>query len=180
MVSKSIAYINTKIEALNIFSAVLCLAEKIKKGTQEYPAIPNGNQFNKIDLDKTDGKCYWRLTGDVTIDEVERMNSCGVDYQFKVPLKLVCFVNRKKTNSTQEEVIGALIKAITTTSAYLKSELSAKQVRVICKSYKTNREELAREEYEGFEFIPNYNFLYFSIEAELSVLTNSNCIPAIC
>lgn len=180
MIAKSLNYINSKIETLNLFSVVLCLCEKIRKGEQQYPAIPNGKEYNKIDLDKSDGKCYWRLIGDVSIEEVERMNSCGVDYLFKAPLKLVCFIDRKKSNSTQEEIIGAIIKEVTTTNAFLQSELSAKRVRVICKSYKTDREELAREEYTNIDFTPKYSYLYFSIEVELSVLTSSNCIPALC
>ena len=168
----------------DVYTERLCLAEKIQKGEQQFPAVRNGNDFDKIDLDKKDGIGYWRKIADVTLDKADSIYSCGISYTTSIPLRFVGFVKREKLPSpdqyTDDKLCQTIISRITTNSNLLRSALKAQKVEVLARSYTTDTEKIVREEYEEVQFKPRYAYSYIAIDVQLTITTSNNCIPGLC
>ena len=109
MVRDIINYLNAKIATIGYFDTSYCLVDKIKRGESVYPAIYNGaNEYQAIVLDDNLGSIsYWRKNGDVTIDDQDNQTTAnGVQYNMRIPLKLVCFV-KKENNDTNDQYFGS-------------------------------------------------------------------------
>ena len=185
MIKDCIDYFNVKLTTLDYFNKVLCLAEKIERKGQSYPAIYTANgEYKQINLDTYGTVSYWRKNGDVSISEQTNATlSKGVQYETTIPLKLICFLKRDVYANDQyfadtlcQEIIGYL----TTNNSALKSEMKAKKVSLIGKSYKTDSREVGLGEYDNIEFEARYTYVYFSIDFDLKIISNNNCYNNIC
>jgi hypothetical protein len=185
MLQDCITYLNTKLSTLGYFNEVLCLAEKIERNEQTYPAIHSGKgEYKAINLDPKGSVSYWRKSADVTINEQENSTgSTNVQYETTIPLKLVCFIEKTVYANNQyfsDTLANEIIGYLTTNNSALKSSMKAKKVSVTATSYKTDGRELGVEEYDKIDFEPRYTHAYFSIDFELKIVTNNLCYSDIC
>ncbi len=184
MLSDVILYLNNRIESLGYFNKIFCLAEKIEREGRVYPAIYNtNNEYLEINLDEFGSVCYWRKNGDVSFSEQQSETSIGTQYTSTIPLKLLCFI--KKEDSTNDQYLSdnlsnSIISALTINSSVLKQILKAKRATVKATKYVTDHISVGNEEYDNIKFESRYTHAYFSIDFELTILTNSNCYSDLC
>lgn len=185
MLADCINYLNAKLTTLGYFNEVLCLAEKIERKDQVYPAIHSGKgEYKAINLDSKGSLSYWRKSGDVTISEQENATgSTNIQYETTIPLKLVCFIEKTVYANNQyfaDTLANEIIGYLTTNNSALKAAMKAKKVTITVTSYKTDGRELGIEEYDNIDFEPRYTHAYFSIDFELKIVTNNQCYTDIC
>lgn len=187
MVKDIITYLNAKINNVGYFNTIYCLAEKIKRGEEIYPAIYIGNnEYKDIVLDDTGANTsYWRKNGDVTIsDQTNQTTAIGVEYLMTIPLKLVCFI-KKENNSTNDQyfadnISASLIANLTTNTSALKTAMKAKKVSIIANKYSTDSRSVAAEEFDNISYEPSYNYSLFSIDFDITIITNNQCYSDLC
>lgn len=185
MIADCITYFNSKLATLGYFNDVLCLAEKIERKEQVYPALYLGNgEYKAINLDAKGSLSYWIKNGDVTI--AEQTNSTGstnIQYETSIPLKLVCFLEKTVYANNQyfaDTLANEITGYLTTNNSALKVAMKAKRVTVTATSYKTDARALGVDEYDKIDFEPRYTHAYFSINFELKIVTNNQCYTDIC
>ena len=187
MVKDIITYLNAKINNVGYFDTIFCLAEKIKRGEDFYPAIYVGNnEYNDIVLNDNLGSIsYWRKSSDVTISEQDnRTTAIGIEYKMTIPLKLVCFVKKPNdANNDQyfsDNLSASLIANLTTNSSALKTAMKAKKVSIVATQYNTDSLAVAQDEFDNINYEPRYTNSLFSIEFEVTVITNNQCYSDLC
>lgn len=184
MIKDVISYLNLRIEALGYFNKVLCLAEKIKRGEDIYPAIyNNNNEYLPINLDPSGSLCYWRKNGDTTFSPQAGETVVGTQYAAKIPLKLVGFI--RKENATNdayfsENICNSLIANLTVNNSAFKTMLKAKRATLAATKTVTDDRAVGNDEYDKVDFEARYTHAYFSIDFELNYLTNSQCYADLC
>lgn len=187
MVRDIINYLNAKIATVGYFDTSYCLVDKIKRGEDVYPAIYNGaNEYQAIVLDDNLGSIsYWRKNGDVTIDDQDNQTTAnGVQYNMRIPLKLVCFV-KKENNDTNDQyfadnLCASLIANLTTNTSALKTAMKAKKVSIIAGKYVTDGRVVSGDEFDNVNYEPHYSNSLFSIDFEVSIITNNQCYSDLC
>jgi hypothetical protein len=187
MVRDIINYLNAKIATVGYFDTSYCLVDKIKRGEAVYPAIYNGaNEYQAIVLDDNLGSIsYWRKNGDVTIDDQDNQTTAnGVQYNMRIPLKLVCFV-KKENNDTNDQyfadnLCASLIANLTTNTSALKTAMKAKKVSIIAGKYVTDGRVVSGDEFDNVNYEPHYSHSLFSIDFEVSIITNNQCYSDLC
>ena len=185
MINQIITYLNTKLSDIGYFNTVYCLAEKVKKGEDVYPAVYNSfGEYIRLELDQKGSACYWRKNGDVKFsDEKNETQASGLQYNTVIPLKLVCFINKQSPyddNYFADNLASDIIGYLTTTNAALKKSLLAKSVRITATKYSTDARVISADEYDNVNFEARYSHAYFSIDFEVEVKTNQNCYSTFC
>lgn len=179
-----IDYLNTKLEPLDFFNKIYCLAEKIEREEKTYPAIYNtDNAYVEIELDQSGSIFYWRKSGDVIFSQQNNSTGIGIEYTASVPLKGVGFVKKDPSLNDQyfsDKMCLAIISNLTVNNSALKVVLKAKRATVAATKYSTDAKSVAQEEYNNINFEPRYTHAYFSIDFELNFVTNSQCYNELC
>jgi hypothetical protein len=187
MVKDIITYLNAKIATVGYFETIYCLADRVKRGDAVYPAIYNGNnEYRDIVLNDNLGSIsYWRKSGDVTIDDQNNSTTAnGIEYKMTIPLKLVCFV-KKEQNDTNDQYFAdnlclSLIANVTTNTSALKTAMKAKKVSVIAGKYVTDSRAVVADEYDNVPYEVRYTHSLFSIDFEVTIITNNQCYSDLC
>lgn len=184
MIKDVIAYLNNRLEVVGYFNTVHCLAEKIEKEGKVYPAIyGTSGEYAQINLDVNGSLCYWRKNGDVSFSKQDNETSIGTQYQGTIPLKLVGFIKKEGRIDDayfSDNVCASLIANLTVSNSALKQMLKAKRVTITSTGYVTEPRKVASEEYENIDFEIRYTHAYFSIDFELSFVSNSQCYDDLC
>ena len=183
MIKDVIVYLNAKLAVLGYFNNVICLAERIEREGKVYPALYAGRgEYAEINLDVNGSVCYWRKSGDVSISEEDNNGGVGIQYKTVIPLKFVGFL-KKETSDDQyfaDNLIAGIIGNLTVSNSALKAALKAKTVRVTVVKYTTDRLTVGKEEYDNINFEALYTHSYFSIDFNLTFVTNTVCYTDIC
>jgi len=183
VLSNVITYLNTKITNLGYFNNVICLAERIEREGRIYPAqYASNGEYAEINLDSLGSCCYWRKNGDVTVSEESNTGGIGVQYRTNIPLKFVGFLKKTYADDQylSDNLISEIISVVTTSNSALKAGLKAKIVRVVADTYSTDRISVGQAEYDNISFEANYQYAYFSIDFNLTFVTNNQCYTDVC
>lgn len=183
MIDVVIEYLNQKISSTKYFIEVLGLANRIEKEGMVYPAIYIGNEYSRIDLDKFSSVSYWRLNGDVGVSERESPDTIGKEYTTSIPLKFVGF--RKKDSAMNDayfanKLIQGIIASIKGTSLPLASAVNAKRSTISVLTYNDDPIKVSNDEYINIKFEPRYEYSMFSIDFEITIISNESCITGVC
>lgn len=183
MIKDVITYINTKISNLGYFNNVICLAERIEREGRIYPAqYASNGEYAEINLDSLGSCCYWRKNGDVSVTEETNTGGIGVQYRTNIPLKFVGFLKKTYADDQylSDNLISEIISVVTTSNSALKAGLKAKIVRIVAEKYVTDRITVGQAEYDNISFEANYQYAYFSIDFNLTFVTNNQCYTDVC
>lgn len=185
MLEEIIPKINTKIEALDMFSTRYGLCDIIGKDQKTFPAqYCNGDYKQVGDFDLHKGTVYHRLTGAITKEEADEDStvSCDPFYITTFPLRTVACIKKSLIkgigdDAYLEEKIGQNIAntIAETNNKALRILLRADSVSFEIEEIKTNREEIFNEEYSGFDPFMRYEFLYVAIDYNVVVTGNVSC-----
>jgi hypothetical protein len=182
MVEKIISHINNNLKELNIFSSLFGLCEIISKDKKSFPAFYCNNEYKQVsDFDKQNGTAYHRLIGSIKISESEsELDGCTTYAERAYPMRLVVCVKKSvyKNNDAYidmdiAENIGSVISF--QNNKQLRNELNASVVSVLVKSINTNRDQIFRDEYKGYEMFIDYNYSYISIDYEVKISGDLSC-----
>lgn len=182
MISTLIDYLNLQIESLGYFNKMLCLASRIERGGQIFPAVQTGNEFQQINLDSYGSVSYWRLNGEPSYTETESTTRIGNDYTTKIPLILVGYIKKSMTDSEylSDNVIEGLRGILTSNAASIKTALKAKRINISVVKSSTNWIDVANKEYTNIEFEPRYDTSYFSMDFEITIVSTQSCFNDVC
>ena len=179
-----ITWLNTKVTATNYFNKVLCLAEMIEREKLIFPATYINNEYKRIDLDPKGSISYWRKNGDVSYNQQENGTKVGqIEYVTNVPLKLICFVKKDKSNNDiyfADKIVEVLKSQLSTNTAVLNLSLKAKKCLILATKYNTNGREVSDGEYKGIDYEPRYTHAYFSVDFDVQITSNQNCFNNLC
>lgn len=182
MISTIIEYLNLQLESLGYFNKMLCLASRIERGGQIFPAVQVQNEFTQINLDSYGSVSYWRLNGEPSYSESESTTKVGNDYTSKIPLRLIGYIKRSETDSEYlSDIVIEGIKGVLTTNANsLRTTLKAKRINIAVVKSSTNWIDVASSEYTNVEFEPRYDTAYFSMDFEVTIISNQSCFNDVC
>lgn len=183
MIDVIIQYLNQKIAATEYFVEVLGLANRIEREEKVYPAIYIGNEFSRIDFDKFSSVSYWRMNGVVGVSDKESPMIIGKDYTYTIPLKFVAFIRKDEAMNDAyfaSKLIQGIIGVTKGNSLALSSTLNAQTATISVKSYNDDPIKVANEEYENIKFEPRYEYAMFSIDYEVTIVSNEDCFDSIC
>lgn len=185
MLEEIIPNINSKIEALNMFSMRYGLCDIIAKDEKTFPAEYCNGEYKQVsDFDLHKGIVYHRLTGDITKEELDEEStvSCDPFYSTTFPLRTVCSIKKSLikgigNDAYLESKIGSNIaNAIAeSNNRALRILLRADNVSFNVNSIKVDRDEIFKEEYSGMDNFMRYEFLYIAIDYEVVVTGNISC-----
>ena len=190
MLKEIIDLLNVGLLATNYFEQLYCLAELIKRGDGSRPVLYSSQgEFTQVnDFDNYNGLGYWRKNGDVNIGEVDQaLNtvSCATFLQYDFPLKFVCCIPKDKLpiddQYTDDDIANEMIVALSGNNNPAKTAIKAQSVRVFAQKYTSNNQEVIAGEYPGMDNVDiNYKFAYLSIDFNIQVIINKNCIQSRC
>lgn len=189
MIKEAVEYLQTQLTSTHLFTKVWGLCELINKDSKTYPAFykGGGNYDDVSQFDRQDGTAYFRMLSDVTTDNVEPefiTTSCGALIEFNFSLRVVCVIKRDKLECDDAYGVhqfAQMIAKVIDTSSGLGTSLNAVSAKAIVKRYSTNGHEILKQEYQNpsiNEF--NFNFAYLSLDVDLIIIKDKNCIDAIC
>lgn len=183
MIDLIIPFLNQKVTATNYFVQVLGFANRIEREALVYPAIYTKNEFKRIDLDAFGSVSYWRLNGDVSYSDKPSETVVGKEYTATIPLKFVGFIKKDKTHNDAffaTKIINGIIGITTTNSTPLIEALKALTLTINARKYDADPIKVAAGEYENIPFEPRYDYSMFSIDYEITIVSNENCFNDIC
>ena len=183
MIDVIIQYLNQKITSTGYFVEVLGLANRIEREGKIYPAIYIGNEFSRIDFDKFSSVSYWRMNGEVGFSEKESVAKIGKDYTTTIPLKFVAFRRKDAANNDAyfaSKLIQGIIATTKGNSLALSTAINAETATISVRSYNDDPIKVANDEYENIKFEPRYEYAMFSIDYEVTIVSNENCFTDIC
>lgn len=191
MLKSIIDILNINLNATNYFEQLYCLAELVKNAEDKFrPMVYSGaGEFTQVnDFDHYNGMGYWRKNGDVSINDTtieSSMVSCATFLQIQYPLKFVCCIPKSKLpiddQYTDDDIANAIIQSISGNNNTIKTSVKAQSARVVPEKYTSNNYEIISGEYQGIEKVDiNYKFAYLSIDFNVVLIINKNCIPNNC
>lgn len=183
MIQEVITFLNTRIDALEYFKDIYCLAERIEREGKIYPVIYIGNEYKQINLDANGSLSYWRKTGNIRYNSQESPTTVGREYTTEIPLRLVVMMKKDVAHNDAyfaEKVSAELIGNLTTNSGALRQTLKAKNVIVSATQTFLDGRVLAKEEYDKIDFEPRYDWAYIGIDFNVNIVSNVNCFETLC
>lgn len=190
MLKEIIDILNSNLQLTNYFEQLYCLAELVKRGDGSRPMLYSGKgEFQQVnDFDNYNGLGYWRKNGDVNISEAgeeRRTASCATFLQYEFPLKFVACIPKDKLpvddQYTDDDIANEIIVALTGNNNPAKTAIKAQSVNVQAQKYTSNNQEIISQEYSGIDDVDiNYKFAYLSIDFNIVVIINKNCIQSNC
>jgi len=185
MLEVIVPYINSKIEALNMFQKLHGLCETLTADGKSYPAEYCKNEYKQIEIDKFKGIVYHRLTGEISTEELpeDETVSCDPFYSRTFPFRSVFIIDKKHLKSIGndaylESKIGNTIASnlATSNNKQLRIDLGADSVSIELNNIILNRNEIFESEYSGIDNFFRYEFLYVAIDYSIIVTGSVSCI----
>jgi hypothetical protein len=186
MLEAIIPHINSRIETLGLFNTRFGLCDIISKEGKTFPAeYCKGvyKQVSEFDLHK--GTVYHRLNGNISKQEEEEEStvSCDPFYITTFPIRTVVCIKKEHikgigNDAYLENKIAQNISNVIseTNNKSLRIELHADSVSIEVNEISTNRDEIFREEYTGFDSsFMRYEFVYVAIDYNVIVSGNVSC-----
>lgn len=186
MLEVIIPYINSKIEALEMFQKQHGLCEIITVDKKSYPAEYCNNEYKQVsDFDKFKGVVYHRLNGDVSAKELDEDESVSCDpfYSREFPLVGIFVVNKKHLKGIGNDAYleGKIANTISNRLAVsnnkeLRIELGADSVLIEIDNIILDRNKIFDSEYKGIDNFFRYEFLYIAIEYSVIIKGSVSCL----
>lgn len=186
MLEEIIPNINAKILTLSMFKKQFGLCEIIAKDGKTFPAEYCNGEYKQVsDFDLHKGIVYHRLTGNISKEEEEEEStvSCDPFYITTFPLRTVASIKKSLIKGVGDDAYlenkiaqNIANKIAETNNKALRTLLKADSVSFEIKSIKTNRDEIFKDEYSGYDNnFMRYEFLYVSIDYDVIVTGNVSC-----
>lgn len=190
MLNTIIVTINTRISTLNLFEQVYGLCNQITKEDKKFPAQYCNGEYKQVsDFDLHKGIVYHRQTGAISLDQIEEESISDNDpfYQRTFPLRVVAVIKKSllpiendayMESRVAQDFLSVLAQANTKA---LRQGLGVDGVTFEVENIITDREEIFKDEYSGFEkdFF-RYEFLYIAIDYNVLVSGSISCFEPIC
>lgn len=188
MIKELIENRNTQLEALGYFEKVHGLCELKSKGDKTIPLEYIGSgEYKDVKIDFKNGVCYWRLDGDPSYedDDDSKAISCVGFKSHNIPLRLVCFIPRKKLkiddSYSGERVVRSIVKGLTGSVSSILPAINAASASAELSEYSLDSKEILTDEYgdPDKKDVP-FNFLPISISFNFNFLIDTSCIIEEC
>lgn len=168
-----------------MFQKLFGLCEIITKDDKSFPAqYCKGEYENVSDFDLEKGVVYHRLTGDISTEEDDEDTnvSCDPFYIKTFPLRTVAIINKKFLKAIgndaylEYKIAQNIAHAISgTNNKNFRISLMADSVEIKTNSIVTNRDDIFKDEYKGFDNFIRYEYLYIAIDYDVIVTGNISC-----
>lgn len=197
MLETIIAFLNTRLVILDLFTEVRGLAELIERTVETdegeistvFPAEYDGNDEPKYLDDIAEfetGVCYHRQVGETTTEDGDGEAAVAGDVQIKktFPMRMICFIPKDKLGTDQDNSF-IVDKFITNVESVLgvsndKTLSTALQVDYVeIRSVSSNSDKLAifAEEFpEGIKFNVGHSIAFFTVDYTIVVEGLKQCI----
>lgn len=185
MLEVIVPYINSKIEALDMFQKLYGLCETLTSDGKSYPAEYCNNEYTKVEIDKYKGIVYHRLTGEISTEELpeEETVSCSPFYSRTFPFRSVFIIKKEflkniGNDAYLESKIGNTLASniATSNNKQLRIDLGADSVSIELNNIILNRNEIFESEYSGVDNFFRYEYLYVAIDYSIIITGNVSCI----
>lgn len=184
-----IDYINTQINALNIFTKLLGLAEILttednEENVVKYPVIYISNdELDKIDVEGS--KVYHRQNGDLSISENgTQPNGCERYLDYTFPMKMVALVDRNEfedCNYTPINLMTTLSNTVNINNVDGTAQgLNGGSFSIVVTGGSTDRQEIFDAEYSNSGKLPDFKIAYVSLEYNIIWTGNQSCFEGVC
>lgn len=192
MIGTIIDYNNAKLLLLGYINNAYGLTERVVRKTEEgervFPAEYCGNgEFKSVaDFDLKYGLSYWRIRSSPTVSPSDRESLVGAQRMvtFNYPVTLVVSIPNQKTSVddkyTFERIAVAIAKNLNENNSSLKSQIQARRVEINMSSFNNKHDEVWREEFSGIDFKYDYRYTLMSIDFDIVVEINQNCLEDEC
>jgi hypothetical protein len=182
--------INTRIGGLNLFDRIYGLCSKITRDKKTFPAEYCNGEYKQVsDFDLHKGIIYHRQTGEISLEEIEDEQIAANDpfYQRTYPMRVVAVIRKDLLGIdndaySESRVAQDFLSVIArTTNKALREELKVDSVIFEVESIGTDREDIFKEEYSGFDnSFFKYEYLYIAIDYNILVSGSLSCLTIIC
>lgn len=188
MLEKVIDFLNLKLQALNMFQTIFCLAESVTDATgikSPRAYITKGQWQTVNDVDKSKGLTYWRQTGDININTNQGAVACDEELDITYPLRLIITLPKKAIKRddaySEHRVAESLISTLINNSSGLKINVGAKRIGMNVEKYSVNGEEIFSQEFSGLKKKDyDYKICYLSIDVKINIIINKSCLTTNC
>jgi hypothetical protein len=190
MLNTIIGTINTRIEGLNLFGQIYGLCSQITRDKKTFPAQYCNGEYKQVsDFDLHKGIVYHRQTGEISLEEIEEEQIAANDpfYQRTFPMRVVAVIKKDLLGIdndaySESRVAQDFLSVIArTNNKALRESLRVDSVVFEVESITTDREDIFKEEYTGFESnFFKYEYLYIAIDYNILVSGSLSCLEPIC
>lgn len=192
MIGTIIDYNNTKLQLLGYLNKTYGLTQRVirqKEGAETvFPAEYCGNgEFNNVtDFDFKHGLSYWKLRSNPSISASDRESLIGAQRMvtFTYPTTLIVSIPNSKTSSddqyTFDRIAQAIAKNLNENNSSLKSQVQARRLEINMTGFNNKHDEVWREEFSGIDFKYDYSYILMSIDFDVIVEINQNCLEDEC
>jgi hypothetical protein len=190
MLNTIIDTINTRIEGLNLFGQIYGLCSQITRDKKTFPAQYCNGEYKQVsDFDLHKGIIYHRQTGEISLEEIEEEQIAANDpfYQRTFPMRVVAVIKKDLLGIdndaySESRVAQDFLSVIArTNNKALRESLRVDSVVFEVESITTDREDIFKEEYAGFESnFFKYEYLYIAIDYNILVSGSLSCLEPIC
>jgi hypothetical protein len=190
MLNTIIGTINTRIEGLNLFGQIYGLCSQITRDKKTFPAQYCNGEYKQVsDFDLHKGIIYHRQTGEISLEEIEEEQIAANDpfYQRTFPMRVVAVIKKDLLGIdndaySESRVAQDFLSVIArTNNKALRESLRVDSVVFEVESITTDREDIFKEEYAGFESnFFKYEYLYIAIDYNILVSGSLSCLEPIC
>jgi hypothetical protein len=190
MLNTIIDTINTRIEGLNLFGQIYGLCSQITRDKKTFPAQYCNGEYKQVsDFDLHKGIVYHRQTGEISLEEIEEEQIAANDpfYQRTFPMRVVAVIKKDLLGIdndaySESRVAQDFLSVIArTNNKALRESLRVDSVVFEVESITTDREDIFKEEYTGFESnFFKYEYLYIAIDYNILVSGSLSCLEPIC
>lgn len=188
MFRRIIEYLQSKLLSTDYFQKVWTLCVLKESGDKKEPLhyIGKGNYESVRNFDHFNGSAYFRKNGDITIikaDE-ETTRSCQDAIRITFPVKAIICIPREKVRFDDEYAddltAQSIMRLLASKSTHIRNQIRAFKVSVLVTKYSTDTLRILNEEISPVENDINYNLIYMSMDLNIEVVIDKNCIEDEC
>lgn len=180
-------YLQNKIDETKLFQNNYGLTDLVTIDDKTYPMfyIGNGKYIQKFEPNKWFGVSYFRKNGDISFSEgsFPSIKPQETPISISIPLTFIATIKKDRLKSDDnyigDEVAFYIAKVFSDINS-LKQELTAKRVTIYINNYSTDGKVIINNEFEGYDVKIKPEYLYLSMEIEVSVETTKQCMLDYC
>lgn len=188
MFKRIIEYLQSKFLSTDYFEKVwtLCVLKEGDGKKEPFHYIGKGNYESVRNFDHFKGSAYFRKNGDITIVKAEEeiSRSCQDAVRITFPVKAIICIPRDKVKFDDEYAedltAQSIIKLLASKSTHIRNQIKAFKVSVLATRYSTDTLRILNEEISPVTTDINYNLIYMSIDLNIEVVIDKNCIEDEC
>lgn len=192
MLHSAITYLNGLLASGGWFEknyGLVVLIRRTEDGDEkQYPAEYCGNnEYTKVtDFSEKRGSTYWRLTGDVAVDQIESPGHPNPISQVTYPLRLFCVVNRSLFSTsnddayTEDRLFISIKKQFNNREKPLRTQTNSVGARLNVNRLVVNQSDLVSNEFVNTDINKHSEYSIMAMDMDLQLQYRDECAVDIC